>query len=77
LTGIKGAYDFTLTWTARSRLPAVEQPAGGVAEASTPGGDLTVFEAIDKQLGLKLEERKHPLPSMVIDHVERIPAGKP
>jgi uncharacterized protein (TIGR03435 family) len=42
-------------------------------EASLPSGDLTVFEAIDKQLGLKIEERKQPMPVIVIDHVERTP----
>jgi len=79
LTGLNGAYDFTLTWTPRARLPGagghsgdIGQPASGVVQASMPGGDLTVFEAIDEQLGLKLEERKHPMPVIVIDHVERI-----
>jgi hypothetical protein len=32
-------------------------------------GDVTVFEAIDKQLGLQLREQKHPMPVIVIDHV--------
>jgi len=59
LTGLEDAYDFDLTWTPKNRLP----DAGG----------LTVFEAIDKQLALKLEERKHPMPVIVIDHVERTP----
>jgi uncharacterized protein (TIGR03435 family) len=82
LTGLKGAYDFTLTWTPRARLPGaagrgddIGLPALGVVQASTPAGDLTVFEAIDEQLGLKLDERKLPMPVIVIDHVERIPAG--
>lgn len=84
LTGLKGAYDFTLTWTPRAMLQSgagrggdIGPPAGGVTQASTPDGDLTVFEAIDKQLGLKLEEQKHPMPAIVIDHVERIPAENP
>jgi uncharacterized protein (TIGR03435 family) len=82
LTGLKGAYDFTLTWTPRARLPGaasrggdIGQPPGGVVQASTPGGDLTIFEAIDEQLGLKLEERKHPMPVIVIDRAERTPGG--
>jgi len=80
LTGLKDADDFTLTWTPKARLPGAAglgrdtgQPPGGVVQASTPDG-LTVFEAIDKQLGLKLDERKHPMPVIVIDHVERTPA---
>lgn len=81
LTGLKGAYDFALVWTPRGRLPGISGRGGdagaqaeGIAQASAPVGDLTVFEAIDKQLGLKLEERQHPMPAIVIDHLERTPA---
>ncbi len=34
---------------------------------------MTVFEAVSKQLGLDLVARKHALPSIVVDHVERVP----
>lgn len=71
LTDLQGAYDFSLVWTPRAQLP---DSAGGV-QAAAPGVDLTIFEAIDKQLGLRLEERKHPMPVIVIDHVERTPDG--
>ena len=58
LTGLTGAYDFTLTWTPRDRLRGrrmgAARPCRWGAQASTPNGDLTVFEAIDKQLGLKV-----------------------
>ncbi len=80
LTGLKGAYDFTLVWTPKRVLQAVAGRGGnegaqadGIAQASTPAGEMTLFEAIDKQLGLKLEEQKHPMPSVVIDHLERLP----
>lgn len=63
LTGLKSAYDFSLTWTPQNQLARVDPSA----EASTPTGDVTVFEAIDKQLGLKIEQRKHPMPVLVID----------
>jgi uncharacterized protein (TIGR03435 family) len=59
LTGLTGAYDFQLDWAAR--------PADGV----TPG--TTIFEALEKQLGLKLEPRKLPMPIIVVDHVDRAP----
>jgi uncharacterized protein (TIGR03435 family) len=68
LTGLTGAYDFTLAWTGRGKLlgtaPGSDQPAGG----------MTVFEAVSKQLGLDLAARKHALPGIVVDHVERAPA---
>jgi uncharacterized protein (TIGR03435 family) len=33
----------------------------------------TVFEAVEAQLGLKLEKRKLPFPVIFIDRVERVP----
>jgi uncharacterized protein (TIGR03435 family) len=49
--------------------------AGGVGEVPTtsdPDG-LTVFDALQSQLGLKLESRKHPMDIIVVDKVERVP----
>ena len=34
-------------------------------------GGLTMPDALDKQLGLKLDSRKLPMPVTVIDHIER------
>jgi uncharacterized protein (TIGR03435 family) len=34
---------------------------------------VSLFDAIDKQLGLKLEMRKNPMPVLVIDHIEPKP----
>ena len=74
LTGLQGAYDFRLYWTPRSLL---QNAAAKSAEtASTPVDEMTVFEAVDKQLGLKLEEQKHPVTVTVIDKVERTPIEK-
>lgn len=61
LTGLKGRYDFTLSW-----LP---QQLRGDSLAGGP----TIFEALDTQLGLKLERRKLAVPTVVIDSVERTP----
>jgi len=36
-------------------------------------GGLTPFEAVDRQLGFKLEPQKCPMPVLVIDHVEQKP----
>jgi uncharacterized protein (TIGR03435 family) len=78
LTELKGAYDFTLSWTPRGQFMAGArggdpgQP-GAVASAADPNGDISVFEAIEKQLGLKLELQKHTMPVVVIDHLERTP----
>jgi uncharacterized protein (TIGR03435 family) len=81
LTGLNGAFDFAIVWTPSQLIGGAagrggaDQPPGGASVASTPTGGLTFFEAIDKQLGLKLESQKYPQPVMVIDHLERLPAG--
>jgi uncharacterized protein (TIGR03435 family) len=35
---------------------------------------VTLFDAIEKQLGLKLSIEKHAMTVVVIDHVDRLPA---
>jgi uncharacterized protein (TIGR03435 family) len=47
-----------------------EPPAAGIA--SEPGG-ITLFEAINRQLGLKVELQKKPMPVLVIDRVNQVP----
>jgi uncharacterized protein (TIGR03435 family) len=79
-TGIEGGWDFALTF---SQLPpgALNRPGrggdagvpGGEPAASDPGGGYTVVEAIEKQLGLKLQSQKRPMPVFVIDHIEQKP----
>ena len=56
-TGLEGGWDFSLAWTPKGLL----LPAGGSGSAD-PNGGLTVFEAVDKQLGLKLAQQKHSMP---------------
>ncbi len=78
LTGLAGAYDFTLSWVPANRTSAGRggdsaQQSASPAGASTPSGGLTVFEAVDRQLGLKLAQQKHPVRVLVIDKVNRTP----
>jgi uncharacterized protein (TIGR03435 family) len=47
--------------------------AGGDVVASEPDGTISIFEALEKQLGLKLESRKVMGPMLVIDHVDETP----
>jgi uncharacterized protein (TIGR03435 family) len=78
LTGLKGSYDFALTWAPVGRFNAGRSGGDAASSAGStaadPTGDLTVFEAVDKYLGLKLAEQKHPMSVVVIDHVDRTPA---
>ena len=73
LTGLRGAYDFVLSWT-QSITPPAGISAGQLAP-DAPLGDLTLFEAADRQLGLKISEQKHLMPVVVVDYAERMPSG--
>jgi len=53
--------------------PAPGGGAPGSLNASDPIGGLTLFDALEKQLGLKLEAHKEPRPVLVIDHIEPTP----
>jgi len=45
----------------------------GPPAPSDPNGAVSLFDAINKQLGLKLEAQKRPVPVLVIDHIEEKP----
>jgi uncharacterized protein (TIGR03435 family) len=79
-TGLDGNYDFTLSFSPQGAGQNVgggaggaNQPGSGAPTASDPSGALSLFDAINKQLGLKLELRKGSLPVLVIDHIEEKP----
>jgi len=79
-TEIEGAFDFTLNFSSAGMVgrPRVGgrggEGIGGVSsEASDPNGAISLFEAIEKQLGLKLQQAKRPAQVLVIDHIEPKP----
>jgi uncharacterized protein (TIGR03435 family) len=73
-TGLQGGFDFTLAWTGRGVLNGGNANGEKVNDDDGGGGNgLTVFEALEKQLGLKLESRKEAVTVTVIDRVERVP----
>lgn len=77
MTGLKGGYDFSITWTPSGITRGQARPAdaGQTTGASDPSGGFTFFDAVDKQLGLHLESgQKHPMPVLVVDHVEALGA---
>jgi uncharacterized protein (TIGR03435 family) len=57
-TNLEGAWDFTIEWAARP-----EADAGG----------LSLFAALQAQLGLELLQRKLPVPVLIIDSMEKTP----
>jgi len=71
LSGIDGAFDFSLNFSP-ARAFQLAQKRGGEGAAVDPDGAISLFEAVEK-LGVKLEQRKHPMPVLVIDHVDEQP----
>jgi uncharacterized protein (TIGR03435 family) len=80
-TGLTGTYDFKLLWVPDQAqmggigpTPASAPPSGqaGLLDAaSDPAPSLSA--AFERQLGLKLEDKKGPVVVLVVDHVNRTP----
>ena len=66
-TGIKGMFDFEVEFAVDQSTP------GFVADTSpaNPTEGVSIFSAVQEQLGLKLESTKGPVEVLVIDHIER------
>ena len=64
-TGLTGTYDIKLTYTPETRANR---------EAGPDPTDISVFTAVQSQLGLKLEAQKAMVEILVVDHVEK-PSG--
>jgi uncharacterized protein (TIGR03435 family) len=74
-TGLPDGWNFLVGWSPRQPLqagPNPNQPTAAASEASDPGG-LSVFEALEKELGLKLVKQKRSIPVVVVDHVNEKP----
>ena len=76
-TGLQGGWDYLVGWTPKNLLqtagpPNPNQPAGTVTDATDPNG-ISVFEAVEKELGLKLVKQKRSIPVIVVDHVDEKP----
>ena len=62
MTGLKGTYEFRLEWVTRQ-------------EANAGSEGLSMFEAVQRQLGLKLQGRKQAMEILVIDNVGKEPTA--
>jgi uncharacterized protein (TIGR03435 family) len=72
-TGLDGYWDFSVSFSGVGLLPGARFDPNATSGASDPNGSLTLPEALQKQLGLKLEMEKRPLPVLVVDHVDEKP----
>ena len=68
LTGLKGAYDFTLRLDTLEELSS-DDPA--LKSKVSDWSSSSIFTDIQKQLGLELKADKAPVDSIVVDHAER------
>ena len=66
-TGIEGAWDFSFKYSLPARVLL------GALGAPATSDNVTFFDALDKQLGLKLELSKLPMPVIVVDRVNQKP----
>jgi uncharacterized protein (TIGR03435 family) len=75
-TGLSSTYDFTLQFTPDDRLQAPPGSAPNQRPQASPSdfGGPSLFNALQEQLGLRLEAGKGPVEIIVVDHVER-PSG--
>jgi uncharacterized protein (TIGR03435 family) len=80
-TGLAGQYDYTLKFDSHAPqsailvAPEIRAAASSGDSASEPSGLPNLFNAVEKQLGLKLIKSKgFPLDTIVIDHIEKTPS---
>ena len=64
-TGLTGRYDFTLEW-----IPEPHQPNRTAAEVPPDTQGTSLFQAIQEQLGLKLDPSKATINTLVIDQIK-------
>jgi uncharacterized protein (TIGR03435 family) len=70
-TELKGKYDFELRYSNENERAMAPNPSGTSSAALSDSTAPSLFEAIQEQLGLKLESRKGPVEVIVIDHIEK------
>ncbi len=71
-TGLTGRYDYTLQWTPDNAPPAMPGGDGGAArgDVGKDTAEVSLFTAIQEQLGLKLESQKGTVDVIVVDHID-------
>jgi len=67
-TGLPGKYDYTIFWSMTANSAALR----GTQATDDPDGP-SIFDAVEEQLGLKIEKKKGPVQMLVVDHVEKSP----
>jgi uncharacterized protein (TIGR03435 family) len=71
-TGLTGQYEIRLYWVSNTGAAQPPGKDGGAPAASDPGGP-TLMQALQNQLGLRLEAKRGPVEFLVVDRMERLP----
>jgi uncharacterized protein (TIGR03435 family) len=79
-TGLEGGWDFTLSFSPSglmmmTRNGEAPQMPGEPLGAAEPTGGMSFEDALQKQLGIKLDKQKKPVKTFVLDHIEEKPTG--
>jgi uncharacterized protein (TIGR03435 family) len=69
-TGLTGKYDISIYW---SYEDALARPPDADPARSTSDPGPTIAQALQDQLGLRVESKKGPVDFLVVDHAERVP----
>jgi uncharacterized protein (TIGR03435 family) len=83
MTGLEGGWNFTLNWSPINLFPGGVNGIGGraagdgpaAAAPAVPDGAITLPEAVESQLGLKLQMGRRPARVLVIDSMSETPLG--
>jgi uncharacterized protein (TIGR03435 family) len=74
-TGLTGKYEISVYWNAGDSLRTAAPAPGGAPTPADPvstGPDLK--QALQEQLGLRVESKKGPVEFVIVDHAEKTPS---
>lgn len=69
-TGLKDRYDIDVTYTPQPFSAATLAQRGGTPMPGVDPNGPSLTNAIEEQLGFKLQPKKMPIQVVVIDHIE-------
>jgi uncharacterized protein (TIGR03435 family) len=74
-TGLTGKYEISLYWNAGDNLrTAAPAPGGGPTPVDPVSTGPDLKQALQDQLGLRVESKKGPVEFVVVDHAEKTPS---
>jgi uncharacterized protein (TIGR03435 family) len=76
-TGLKGGWSFLIGWSrpepVLSRALNPSQAGGAIGDAADPSGTLCSYDALEREIGIKMVKQKRSIPVVVVDHVDEKP----